>query len=142
MKKTIVQVFGVFDLLHQGHIYFLKQAKKMGDKLVVIISRDTVVRSRKNILPYQNEKTRLKNIKKLPFVYKAYFGNNNPKHNYGMVLKVKPDVIAVGYDQKPTLTIIKKNLNGLGLSPRLKRLDPLKPNKYKSSVIRQGLQKK
>ena len=53
-----------------------------------------------------------------------------------MVLKIKPDVIAVGYDQQPSLIIIKKNLKALSLTPILKRLPALKPKQYKSSIAR------
>lgn len=136
-KKTkTVLVFGVFDLLHPGHIYFLKQAKKLGKKLIVIVSRDKVVKARKNIYPVEQEKIRLSHIKKLKFVNRVLLGNNNPQHNYNLVKIIKPQMIAVSYDQKPSLLIINRDLKKIGLNPILKRLPAYRPLKYKSSLIK------
>lgn len=47
MKKKIVLVGGCFDLLHYGHISFLKQAKRLGDYLIVALESDKNVRRMK-----------------------------------------------------------------------------------------------
>jgi len=63
MKKTLV--FGTFDILHPGHEYFLKEAKRHGDQLVVVVARDLTVKQVKKLMPDNNELERLKIVKKL-----------------------------------------------------------------------------
>jgi len=62
MKKVLS--FGTFDILHTGHINFLRSAKAFGD-LTLVISRDKTVKKIKKKNPVNNEKKRLNNIKKL-----------------------------------------------------------------------------
>ena len=57
-----VMATGTFDLLHMGHIYFLKEAKKLGDKLIVIVARDSTVRKMKHE-PVTPQEMRLQLIK-------------------------------------------------------------------------------
>jgi len=62
-----VMASGTFDLLHMGHIYYLKEAKKYGNKLSVVIARDTTVRKLKHE-PITPEKMRLGIISELKIV--------------------------------------------------------------------------
>ncbi len=68
MKEKKVMTFGTFDLLHKGHVYFLKQASKYG-KLVVVVARDKNVLKVKGKKPINSERKRLQNIKKIKFVF-------------------------------------------------------------------------
>jgi FAD synthetase len=43
MKKKVVMTFGTFDMFHPGHRYYLSEARKEGDVLVVIVARDITV---------------------------------------------------------------------------------------------------
>ena len=87
---------GTFDLLHMGHIYFLKKAKELGDKLVVVVARDSTVRHLKHE-PVTHEDIRLGLVKELRIVDEAYLGSENDM--YKIVEKIHPDVIAIGFDQ-------------------------------------------
>ena len=49
MKKVLVG--GVFNIIHPGHMHFLKKAKEFGDFLIVVIARDETVKDKKEILP-------------------------------------------------------------------------------------------
>ena len=89
--------FGTFDLLHPGHINFLSQAKKHGE-LIVIIARDRTVKKIKGKLPLHNEKQRLGAVKSLKLASKVILGSLIDK--YAAIKKYKPDIIALGYDQK------------------------------------------
>ena len=51
--KTVM-AFGTFDLMHPGHEYFLRQAKKRGDYLIAVIARDSTVKKLKGKLSYQS----------------------------------------------------------------------------------------
>jgi FAD synthetase len=91
-----VMATGTFDLLHMGHIYYLKEAKKLGDKLVVVVARDSTVRKLKHE-PVNPEGIRLDLIKEVKVVDEAYLGYEDDM--YAIVEEIKPDIIALGYDQ-------------------------------------------
>jgi len=104
---------GTFDLLHLGHIYYLKEAKKLGDKLVTVIARDSTVRKLKHE-PVTPEDMRLNIIKELRMVDEAVLGHKDDI--YATVEDIKPDIIALGFDQihdekKIKLELKKRNLN-------------------------------
>src|SRR5258708_12785168 len=95
MKK--VMVFGVFDLLHPGHISFLKQAKKLGSFLIVSVARDVNVKKVKGKKPVFNEKKRMAYVKQLKIAKKVILGAT--KDPWPHIVKEKPSLIALGYDQ-------------------------------------------
>ena len=103
VKKTkkIVLASGTFDLLHLGHVRFLEEAKKAGGKdadLVVIVARDGTVKARKNKKPIMPEDQRRALVESLRVVDEAILGWENFNINK-VIERIKPDVIAVGYDQ-------------------------------------------
>jgi cytidyltransferase-like protein len=75
MKKVIV--FGTFDIFHEGHRNFFKQAKEFGDFLIVVVARDGNVLKIKGVLPWNDEESRLAEIKKSGLVDKVILGNKN-----------------------------------------------------------------
>jgi FAD synthetase len=91
-----VMATGTFDLLHLGHIYYLKEAKKLGDKLAVVVATDSTVRRFKHE-PVNTEDIRLNLIKELKIVNEAYLGHEDDM--YEIVEEIKPDIIALGFDQ-------------------------------------------
>jgi len=80
--RTVV-VFGVFDLLHPGHLYFLREARKHGDHLTVVVTRDTRVRAEKNHTPVFTERERLEMVAALKGVDKAVLGDKLCPHTFG-----------------------------------------------------------
>ncbi|MCL2642704.1 MAG: FAD synthase [Candidatus Bathyarchaeota archaeon] len=101
-NRKIVLASGVFDLLHLGHVKFLEEAKRAGGEnaqLVVIIARDQTVeqiKRRKPIMPESQRKTLVESLKVVDL---AVLGFENMAIAE-MVTKIKPDVIALGYDQE------------------------------------------
>lgn len=91
-----IMATGTFDLLHMGHIYYLREAKKLGDKLIVVVARDSTVRKLKHE-PITPEEMRLDIIKELKIVDDAVLGHEDDM--YATVKEIKPDIIALGYDQ-------------------------------------------
>jgi FAD synthetase len=91
MKTVMAQ--GVFDLLHLGHLHYLNSSKEHGDKLVVVIARDS--RIDKDLHFTENERKEM--IEALEIVDKALLGSE--ESIYDTVKKVRPDVITLGYDQ-------------------------------------------
>lgn len=133
--KTKVILFGTFDRLHAGHLNFLNQAKKLGDELYVVVARDHNVKKIKSKLPRQNETIRLKAIQDAHLASSTMLGNSRMPHRYRIINKIKPDVIALGYDQHVNLSELKAKLKKYKLSPKIKRLKPYRPQQYKSSKM-------
>jgi FAD synthetase len=100
-KKRVVLASGVFDLLHLGHVKFLEEAKKAGGKdaeLLVIIARDSTVEKNKGRKPIMSENQRRALVESLKVVDEAVLGFE--EFDIGDVIeRIKPDVIALGYDQ-------------------------------------------
>ena len=90
-------VFGTFDLLHEGHKHFLKDAKDYGDELIVIIARDENVKYIKNAYPHDDENKRKQNVESLAFVDRAILGELDDR--YKAIEELKPDVIFILFDQ-------------------------------------------
>jgi FAD synthetase len=114
-----VMATGTFDILHMGHIYFLKEAKKLGDKLYVVVACDSTVRKLKHE-PVTPEKMRLDIIKELKIVDEAFLGHEEDM--YEVVKEIKPDIIALGYDQIYNAEDIKHELKKRNLSVKVVRL--------------------
>ncbi len=91
-----VMATGVFDLLHPGHLYFLEEAKRLGDELVVVVARDATAKRLKHE-PYVPEHLRLQMVQALKPVDRALLGS--PTDIYQTVVDVRPDIIVLGYDQ-------------------------------------------
>jgi FAD synthetase len=100
-KKKVVLASGVFDLLHLGHVKFLEEAKKAGGKNaeLIVIARDSTVEENKGRKPIMPENQRRALVESLKVVDEAVLGFE--KFDLGDVIeRVKPDVIALGYDQE------------------------------------------
>ena len=110
---------GTFDLLHMGHIYYLKEAKKLGDKLVTVVARDSTVRKLKHE-PVTSEGMRIGIIKELKMVDDAVLGHEDDM--YATVEDIKPDIIALGYDQIHDEKKIKRELKKRNINIKVARL--------------------
>ena len=110
---------GTFDLLHMGHIYYLREAKKLGDELFVVVARDSTVRKLKHE-PVTPEEMRVGLIRELKMVDEAVLGHEDDM--YAVLKEIKPDVIALGYDQIHDEEKIKKELKKRKLDAKVVRL--------------------
>ncbi|MAP59271.1 MAG: FAD synthase [Euryarchaeota archaeon] len=111
MKR--VMAVGVFDLLHAGHLHYLEQAKSLGGHLTVVIAHDDTVRKRKHE-PVTNHDLRRRMVEGLKPVDQAVIGNPPEVPIFDILPEVKPDIIALGYDQEHAEDSIKNKLNQLG----------------------------
>ncbi len=128
MKKVIV--FGTFDLIHPGHVHLLKEAKEYGDFLVVVVARDNTVCEVKGKSPTNKEDERIKNVKKLQIADKVMLGCLGNK--YQVIADEKPDVIALGYDQK---VFVGQLTDIVDDNVQIVRISPYMPDLYKSSKL-------
>jgi FAD synthetase len=126
---------GVFDLLHLGHVRFLEEAKKAGGRnaeLVVIIARDSTVEKRKGERPIMPENQRCALVESLKVVDCAILGFKD--FDMGKVIeKLKPDVIAVGYDQEGVESSLRKYIEERGLKIRIARIGKFGEDELNSS---------
>jgi FAD synthetase len=135
---TTVLVFGTFDLFHPGHEFFLKAAKKHGDKLEVVVARDKTVESVKGRKPVQSEIKRLSKIHSLNYVEDVILGSLGDK--YQIIEAIKPDLIVLGYDQNFFTENLEAELKKRKLKTRVIRIkESFKPEVFKSSKIRTEL---
>lgn len=133
-----VLVFGTFDIFHEGHKDFLRQARKHGDFVRVIVARNVNVLNAKGRLPRFSEAERIQEIKKSGLADEVFPGSLDDR--YSVLREFKPDVVCLGYDQKQSVAELRRKLNELGMErTRIVRLDSYEPQKYKSSILRKKL---
>lgn len=136
MKK--VMAFGTFDVFHKGHENFLKQAKKLGDYLIIVVARDKTVKHIKKQYPRNKEWERVRTLLESRMADEVVLGALKDK--YEIIKKYKPDVIALGYDQEAFVDKLREKLLEYGLTKtKIVRLKPFHPERYKSSKIRRDL---
>lgn len=119
MPKKRVMAVGVFDILHLGHLHYLQEARKFGDELVVVVATDEMVRKRKH-QPIIAQDMRLELVRGLKPVDDAILGD--PSDQLKSVERLRPDVIALGYDDYHNVEELKKRLADRGLSPEIVRV--------------------
>jgi FAD synthetase len=144
-KIKIVLASGVFDLLHLGHVRFLEEAKKAGGKdadLIVIVARDSTVEQNKGRKPIMSENQRRALVESLEVVDEAVLGFE--KFDLGDVIeRVKPDVIALGYDQVDVEKGVKAYVNKRNLNVKVIRIGKFEEDELdSSSKIRQKIVEK
>ncbi len=134
-RRTRIMVFGTFDGLHPGHINFLKQAKKLikNSFLIVSIARDRNVFRIKGKYPNKNERTRMALVEKCKLVNQVLLSGT--KNHLPHIVKMCPDIIALGYDQKDYVRNLKKDLKNKGVLIKIKRLKPYKEKIYKTHLL-------
>ena len=138
MVKKLILAFGTFDLLHAGHLHYLLQAKKLGGNLAVIVARDATVKKIKRHAPVHGEQQRLALVAALKPVDNAILGCPHSKM-FKCVAALKPDIIAMGYDQKPCNKTLKAELAKLGCFPKIVRLKPFRARTHKTSRIKERI---
>jgi len=97
--KAIIFTNGCFDIIHAGHLSYLKKAKAMGDILVVGLNSDSSVKRLKgDSRPVNNAGDRAAVLAAFPFIdYIVIFDEDTPE---ALIKTVKPDILAKGGDWK------------------------------------------
>lgn len=143
-KGKIVVASGVFDVVHIGHIKYLKKAKQIAGKngvLLVVLARDKLVEKTKGKKPLINEKERKEIIESLRFVDKVILGPSKTNVEEGVkevIKRYKPSVIVLGYDQEWLKEITQKITSS---EPTWRSIKIVKLRRYgsqnsKSSIIK------
>ena len=117
----VVAISGYFDPIHVGHLEYINMAKKLGDKLVVIVNNNYQCELKKG-KPFMDEKDRLTIVSNLKNVDEVFLSIDEDKTVCASLEKIKPDIFANGGDRKnyeiPESVICKKYdikiIDGLG----------------------------
>lgn len=133
-KRKRVLAFGTFDVFHKGHEFYLREARKHGNMLNVVVARDSTVKQIKGKYPLNNELKRLAKIKNLDYVDNAFLGYEGDK--YKIIEELKPDIICIGYDQNSFTDNLKITLKKRGLNPKIIKFEKgFKQEIYKTSKL-------
>ncbi len=129
----VVLVGGAFDVIHHGHMHALNSAKMMGDVLVVVVASDNTAKTRK-IKVIHNALIRRSLVSAIKVVDACVVGSDSGDI-FVTVNTVKPDIIALGYDQAHRVADIEKGCRRLGLDGiRVVRLESPVPDVASSSL--------
>lgn len=128
-------LFGTFDGIHEGHLNFFQQARNLVENpyLIVSVARNCNVLKIKGKKTELNEKQRILLVQKTKLADKVILAGKN---NYlPHILKEKPDIIALGYDQKAYVSELKEDLKKRKLHIKIKRMKAYYPKIYKNHLI-------
>ena len=128
----VVLAGGVFDIIHPGHIHTLKAAKALGDILVVAIATDKTAQKMKKRIPLHNQELRRELVDCLSMVDVAIIGHENDI--FETVKLVKPEIIALGYDQIHQEKFISDGCKRINLNTKIVRLQSPVPELSSSDI--------
>ena len=133
--KTVLAT-GAFDLLHPGHLRFLKASKKTGGpraKLIVVVARDRTVLHRKGQKPVMPEDQRREMVAALKPVNRAVLGHEEVDF-LGTLRQVQPNIVCVGHDQNDIKKTVEKIIQDERLPIRVVQIARFGPTGFDSST--------
>jgi FAD synthetase len=120
---TKVLATGTFDILHPGHVHYLRESASHGDELVVIVSRESMVSHKEP--PVLPGKQRRDMVDALEVVDRAVLGSEDsifdPLH------EIRPDVVTLGHDQHYDEDDLRDDLRERGFDAEVVRVTGRKP---------------
>ncbi|HEY4508179.1 MAG TPA: adenylyltransferase/cytidyltransferase family protein [Candidatus Paceibacterota bacterium] len=136
-KQNVVLVFGVFDGLHDGHQFFLREVRKLGNYLIVSVAQDKIVQEIKKNFPTYNLAERLKMLEESGLVDQTVPGDTE-LGAWSAVRKWKPDIVAVGYDQTPLEESLREFIKKEKLPLTIVNIKPHEPARLHSRLLRKN----
>ena len=128
----VVLAGGVFDIIHPGHLHTLRAAKSLGNVLVVVVATDKTAQKMKSRIPLHNMELRRDLVSSLSMVDYAMVGYEGDI--FKTVEVVRPDIIALGYDQIHQEKFITDGCKKINVNVSIARLQSPIPD-IKSSKI-------
>ena len=130
--SKIVLAGGVFDIIHPGHINTLNAAKRLGDVLVVVVATDKTAIKMKKRRPLHSAQLRQELVSSLSMVDLCIIGDE--EDIFRTVDLVKPQIIALGYDQTHQEKFIIDGCRKINLDVTVARLESPRPETSSSSI--------
>jgi len=128
----IVLAGGVFDIIHPGHIHTLNAAKELGDILVVVVATDNTAVKMKKRKPLHSQEQRQELVNSLIMVDLCLIGQED--NIFKTVNHVKPQIIALGYDQAHQEKFITEGCKKIELNAKVARLQSPIPESSSSKI--------
>ena len=128
----VVLAGGVFDIIHPGHIYTLNAAKALGDVLVVVVATDNTSEKMKKRRPLHTQKQRQELVNSLSMVDLCLIGQEDDI--FKTVNLVRPQIIALGYDQIHQEKFIIDGCKKIELDAKVARLQSPIPESSSSKI--------
>jgi glycerol-3-phosphate cytidylyltransferase/FAD synthetase len=123
---------GVFDIIHPGHIYTLNAAKALGDVLVVVVATDNTSEKMKKRRPLHTQEQRQELVNSLSMVDLCLVGQE--EDIFKTVNRVRPQIIALGYDQVHQEKFITDGCKRIKLEAKVARLQSPIPESSSSKI--------
>ncbi len=128
----IVLAGGVFDIIHPGHIHTLNAAKALGDVLVVVVATDSTAVKMKKRSPIHDQEQRQELVNSLSMVDICLIGKEDDI--FKTVNLVRPQIIALGYDQTHQEKFITDGCKRIKLDAKVARLQSPIPESSSSKI--------
>ncbi len=128
----VVLAGGVFDIIHPGHIHTLNAAKALGDVLVVVVATDSTAVKMKKRKPLHIQEQRQELVNSLSVVDLCLIGQEDDI--FKTVDRVRPQIIALGYDQVHQEKFITDGCKRINLDARVARLQSPIPESSSSKI--------
>jgi glycerol-3-phosphate cytidylyltransferase/FAD synthetase len=128
----VVLAGGVFDIIHPGHIHTLNAAKELGDVLVVVVATDNTAVKMKKRRPLHAQEQRQELVNSLSMVDLCLIGQEDDI--FKTVNHVKPQIIALGYDQVHQEKFITEGCKKIELDAKVARLQSPIPESSSSKI--------
>jgi glycerol-3-phosphate cytidylyltransferase/FAD synthetase len=128
----VVLAGGVFDIIHPGHIHTLNAAKRLGDVLVVVVATDNTSVKMKKRRPLHTQDQRQELVNSLEIVDLCLIGQEDDI--FKTVNHVKPQIIALGYDQIHQEKFITDGCKKIELDAKVARLQSPIPDSSSSKI--------
>ena len=128
----VILAGGVFDIIHPGHISTLNAAKTLGDVLVVVVATDNTAVKMKKRRPIHSQEQRQELVNSLYVVDLCLIGQENDI--FKTVNLVKPQIIALGYDQVHQEQFITEGCKKIKLDAKVARLQSPIPESSSSKI--------
>lgn len=128
----VVLAGGVFDIVHPGHIHTLNAAKALGDVLVVVVATDNTSEKMKKRRPLHTQEQRQELVNSLSMVDLCLVGQEDDI--FKTVNRVRPQIIALGYDQVHQEKFITDGCKSIKLEAKVARLQSPIPESSSSKI--------
>lgn len=118
VEQKVIFTNGCFDVLHKGHIDYLRKSKELGDKLIVGLNSDESVKKLKGMCrPINNQEDRKAVLEALEFVDEVIIFNSDTP--YELIKHVEPDIITKGGDYKTKEEVVGHDIAEVVIIPYL-----------------------
>jgi len=132
-RLKVIMIGGAFEIIHPGHVHTMAEARKHGNTLVAVVATDKAVLKNKGREPVTPQEWRVKLVGAVKSVDVALAGGQGSI--YDTLERVRPDVVALGYDQKHNPAEIEDEARRRGITVSVVRLDSPMPGVKTSKII-------